>query len=620
MCPSTRTVPASKDSNSTRRKFGSTCWDDHCISHADRRNKYAIGHKSASTGRRGVGGGSGCVDQAPGWDGQVADITRFAIGEIPVVATVTKNVSHGGSPTGDECDKKRASGAVSETMYTLCDGGKSPCGAGNHVIDREALTADAATKIEKRNAAVEIPDVLLSARSPSREDDWTNSPTALRSVLEAEAAAAEEEKEQELEAQEEGEEEADEANEAEQQHGVYFEDSDEDTAAADDDSAEVDGDSAGESTARDATGNLEGHCLATDSGLLESAHDTDDTTSELSCSTSFSVLSAANDDEGSEKQLRAETAINSSGEYSNQARMTASDDDDDISSSHVEHLIQARRRWQLRAIESEYELASIRSLDVRVERGGARAMHPPLALSSKYQDPTRLMQDSGSFSEPPLSEPSVVEEAGFDLDNQSQTTSRIEGAVPTPSFSACVLHDGETISPLGFLDTAGEAQFLRSTSNTIDRFQANEAPYDAASYRKDRSASPVKGDELGGILSDDGQGKGGAYRQLDADYSERGAAGSDNHDIFRDDIDDEEQCRNGTDSNRLRQEIVELKKKLRQAELRHAAAEATAASVLQRARAAELARDVKEIKVGGGYQKSYEVRRETCVFPRRLYL
>eukprot|EP00903_Cladosiphon_okamuranus_P013906 g12934.t1 len=47
----------------------------------------------------------------------------------------------------------------------------------------------------------------------------------------------------------------------------------------------------------------------------------------------------------------------------------------------------------------------------------------------------------------------------------------------------------------------------------------------------------------------------------------------------------------------MSEEIAELRDNLRKAELRHVAAEATAASVLQRARAAELSRDVKEIQI-----------------------
>lgn len=52
-----------------------------------------------------------------------------------------------------------------------------------------------------------------------------------------------------------------------------------------------------------------------------------------------------------------------------------------------------------------------------------------------------------------------------------------------------------------------------------------------------------------------------------------------------------ERCR------RLLEEVVSLKEKLRKAEIRQAAAEATASSVLQRAKAAELSREVKEIQV-----------------------
>lgn len=49
--------------------------------------------------------------------------------------------------------------------------------------------------------------------------------------------------------------------------------------------------------------------------------------------------------------------------------------------------------------------------------------------------------------------------------------------------------------------------------------------------------------------------------------------------------------------NRHQQEIEAVKEDLRKADVRQAAAEATAASVLQRARAAELSREVKEIQV-----------------------
>lgn len=59
-------------------------------------------------------------------------------------------------------------------------------------------------------------------------------------------------------------------------------------------------------------------------------------------------------------------------------------------------------------------------------------------------------------------------------------------------------------------------------------------------------------------------------------------------------------CENSDGRSRqdLEEEIASLKKELKKAELKQATTEATVASLLQRARAAELARDVKEIQVG----------------------
>lgn len=538
-----------------------------------------------SVGRRGVSDGSECVDQAPGWDGQVAGTARLTTGKTPVVATATKNAPRGGSPTGRECDKNQraASGVSTETMTTLCDGGQ------------EALIACTAAGIEKRNATVEIADIRLAARSPSRGDDWSVSQTALLSELEA---AAEEERHHH--------------QQQEQHDGVFSDSSDEDTAAMDGNSAEINSDSAGESTARDATGESQGNSHASINDFLGIAPGSDGTVSELSCSTTLTAPSATDDGDESDEQLRVDncTTSGSSSESPNQARVTSGGgDDDDISTDHIEHLIQARRRWQLRAIESEHELASMRSLHARMERGGARAMQPPSARSSTYQAPTRVMQDSGSFSEPALSETLAVEPE-FEPDDQSQAPSNgVDRAASVSPCSAGVLCDEEKESPLGFSDVASEAQFVRSTSSTSDRLPArNEARYDAASHNNnnDFPAPLVNGDEIGDCYAD-GQGKDGAHRLREAGINrfERGAAGSNDHGTFGggdddsdDDDNDDEKCHNGTGAYRLlQQEIVDLKEKVRKAELRHAAAEATAASVLQRARAAELARDVKEIKV-----------------------
>lgn len=59
-------------------------------------------------------------------------------------------------------------------------------------------------------------------------------------------------------------------------------------------------------------------------------------------------------------------------------------------------------------------------------------------------------------------------------------------------------------------------------------------------------------------------------------------------------------CENsdGRSRQELEEEIASLKEELKKAELKQATTEATVASLLQRARAAELARDVKEIQVG----------------------
>ena len=366
------------------------------------------------------------------------------------------------------------------------------------------------------------------------------------------------------------------------EEGGRSSDDDEDTAAGDYDS----------NGALDRTEHVSGSCAAHDAashdcdvtGSAPRTNDNDnDTISELSCSGIFTISSEVGDELGNGDQGGGGSPHDSSSESPSQSRVASPrDDDDDIDASHVEYLIQERRRWKLRAVESEHELAGFQSLRAQMERrDGGKAVEPRSAGAI-------MLQASGSLSESTVSETSTVE-SGFDADERYryrwQATSGNDR--PPPTASSCSTPTvGEAQEPRGLMDTASDAQFSAAASATSDCNQASGVRYDTDGQRNYRHKLLVDRDEVC-----DEQGQNGDTQQRIV-----GTGDDDYDDIF---CGDTEQSKNGTrtDPLLLLEEIAELKENLRKAELRYAAAEATAASVLQRARAAELSRDVKEIQV-----------------------
>lgn len=421
--------------------------------------------------------------------------------------------------------------------------------AGMPTMASDSRMTETPSNIKEPRSAEHNSDTGLSVR-PLRGDNWTATHGCefWHSVREEEGSAEE--------------------------RGAFFGDDDQDTAAGDYDS----------NGPRDRSGDVSGaahHGTYHESDVRESAPRADDTISELSCSGIFTIPSEVGDEQGNEDQGGGnEGTHDSSSESPNQTRVaTPRDDDDDMGASHVEHLIQERRRWKLRAFESEHELAGFQSLRAQMERrDGGRGVEPRSAGAI-------MLHASGSFSESVVSETSTVE-SGFDLDDRWQTASGNDRA-PSTASSCSTPSVAGVHRPHDFLDTASDAQFSGAASATFDGIPASGVRCDTGGLRNDCHNLLVDCDD-----NCDGQGQNGGTQQQQTDRT-----GDSDYDSFL--CGDSEQGKNGTHTDRLlREEIAELKENLRKAELRHAAAEATAASVLQRARAAELSRDVKEIQVG----------------------
>jgi len=318
--------------------------------------------------------------------------------------------------------------------------------------------------------------------------------------------------------------------------------------------------------------------------LLGSTTGINDTVSELSFSGFHADLGSKGEGHESEDHVNAGDVVHDAWRDSqDQARPATPRDDgdgdsDDIDASHVEHLLQERRRWKLRAFESEHEL---RSLHARMEQkdSTARTVEPRPAPPTETNDSNATPKGPGSFGESMISDLSAAE-SGFELDDRWQATSGSE------SSAAAALGSGLSSSP-----GRGEKRHLLQSLETAET---------AETASEGRSLEAT--DERGSIRS-----PAGGARRFD------GAAGA------KDTRSDRVVCGNcdlrvswgeapgehgANDANQLlRQEVEELKEKLRGTELRHAAAEATAVSVLQRARSAEMSRDVKEI----------QVRKQTCI-------
>ncbi|CAN0545850.1 unnamed protein product, partial [Ectocarpus sp. 12 AP-2014] len=301
------------------------------------------------------------------------------------------------------------------------------------------------------------------------------------------------------------------------------------------------------------------------SELSRGTRGTFDTVSDLSCSGIFAGLSAGGDDQDS--------AQDSSSGSPNLARLVASpsgddQDSDDIEDSHISHLVQDRRRWQLRAFEAEYELASMRSFRAHLDSGGddSRGEGSRPVESAEHQDSCSAITQAPAKSGEQLFSGVPPIEVDHESNGQWHTQAVNESSSLASSCSTGRLSVEATRPVEDVLSAADEAQLLAAGSAESNHFAANRTGCEATSDSNDLSqhvASDDDGGQFLGIVDND-----------------------------------DEQEKNRTGSHRLlREEVVHLKENLRQAELRQAAAEATIASVTQRARAAEVSREVKEIQI-----------------------
>lgn len=491
-------------------------------------------------GRRSTNGVNKCVEQAPGYDGHVPGGIRLAVEETTAAAAANKTRrgrSHG--TTRDECSSTGTSGASATDIST-----KHDVVSGTYLTDNEKPVTDTAAA-SVQNAADQPVDGRLRSRS-SRKDYWSAAHDDTASCSELEEGG-------------EGD--------------LALCDNDDDTAAGDGISIESFGGRGGgwsgsaHDAARDSRAdrreNGEGNLPGTTGGG-------DDTVSELSFSGFHAGLGSIGDSQESEEHLRVDGAAHdSSSESPDQAQpaIPRRNDDDDIDAGHVTHLLDERRRWKLRAFESEHELRSLNaSLERRSTAEEVVGRRP--AAPTKNEDLPATEQEPGSFCESMSSEVSAAE-SGFELDDHRwQTTSESESSPAADSASGSSSSAGRSrgeTRPVEVLEAASQVWGSEPAPEKPDRSPANAAPRldDGAAGANDAcSDRPVSGD--------------GGLRVLCSD--EPGEDGADAH-------------------RRLRREFDQLKEKLRETELRHAAAEATAVSNLQRARAAEMSRDVKEIQV-----------------------
>ncbi|CAM9571693.1 unnamed protein product, partial [Ectocarpus sp. 8 AP-2014] len=245
-------------------------------------------------------------------------------------------------------------------------------------------------------------------------------------------------------------------------------------------------------------------------------------------------------------------------------------DSDDIEDSHITHLVQDRRRWQLRAFEAEYELASMRSFRAHLDSGGddTRGAGSRPVESTEHQVSCSATTQASANSREQLFSGVPPIEVDHESNGQWQTQAVNELSSSASSCSTGRLSVEATRPVEDVLSAADEAQLLAAGSAESNDFAANRTGCEATSDSNDLSQHVGSGDDGG-------------------------------HGRFLGVVDnDDEQEKNRTGSHRLlREEIVHFKENLRQAELRQAAAEATIASVTQRARAAEVSREVKEIQI-----------------------
>ncbi|CAM9116113.1 unnamed protein product, partial [Scytosiphon promiscuus] len=350
-------------------------------------------------------------------------------------------------------------------------------------------------------------------------------------------------------------------------------DSDEDTAAGDN-SHETSGggDSKGVDDGRhDAAGSLQRGVPGDGGNLPRFAPETNDTVSDLSCSDAFAGNGDA--DDGLKNTLCPvddEGIHDSSSESPNQfCSPNSRSDDDDMSVSHISHLIQERRQWKLRALEAEHELSSAQSRRAHGEiRGGDDAVAVVALPAEDAEDedsppgPTQVFTSARHLFSSDVS----ALGSSFEFDSRLSTVS--DGRISTAASPCSIDRPCADVGPssLNPLDTVVNGQLSASTSRVVGRVPAVTGRYGAEGltiHRCDTNTSEDKDDD-DGFCHDAAGGK---------------------------------RCGNGSAILCHQQkEIFALKEELRKAELRNAAAEATAASAMQRARAAEITRDVKEIQ------------------------
>ncbi|CAM9527569.1 unnamed protein product [Ectocarpus fasciculatus] len=449
-------------------------------------------------------------------------------------AAITNKPHRGSSTTSRESTNKGGSGASTETLSTR--GNRSESDVLGTPLVRENVFLDTGSASLQNESRTAIPSTARSLSSPPLGgDDWFARPA-------------------------QGDQEVHSQLEREEDEAVQYNDDD---TAADGNSTKTDG--GGTCTEHSSPYSSRAGHDSHGSDLSRSTRGTFDTVSDLSCSGIFPGLSAVGDQE---------SAQDSSSVSPNLARLAASpggdgQDSDDIEDSHITHLVQDRRRWQLRAFEAEYELASMRSFRAHLDSGGdeTRGEGSRPLESTEHQDSCSATTQAPANSKEQLF--SGVPPIEVDHESNGQWLSQ---TVDQPSSSASSSSTGRPSveaprSVVGVLSAANGTQVLEAGSAQSNHFAANRIGCETTSDSNDLSQH---------VGSDDDGGHGKFLGVVD---------------------NDDEQENNRTGSHcLLREEITHLKENLRQAELREAAAEATIASVTQRARAAEVSREVKEIQ------------------------
>ncbi|CAM9417711.1 unnamed protein product [Ectocarpus sp. 6 AP-2014] len=474
-----------------------------------------------------TGGGKGYHDKKP----KDARGTR----SFPDAA-ITNQQHRGSSSSSSESTNKGGSGASTETLSTHGNGSESDV-LGTRLV-RNKLFPDTGTASLKSESRTAIQSTGGSLSPPSRcGEDWSPRPAQDDQVVHSQL-------------------------EKEKEEAVEFHDDD---TAADGNSTKTDG--SGSRTAHSSHYESKADHDVNGSELSRSTRGTFDTVSDLSCSGIFAGLRAAGDDQ--------ESAQYSSSGSPDLARLAASpsgddEDSDDIEESHITHLVQDRRRWQLRAFEAEYELASMRSFRAHLDSGGddTRGAGSRPIESTEHQDSYSATTQASANSREQLFSGVPPIEVDHESDGQWKTQAVNESSSLASSCSTGRLSVDATRPVKDVLSAADEARLLGEGSAESNHFAANRTGCEATS---DSNHVPQHVD------SDDDGGHGNFLGVVD---------------------NDDEQEKNRTGSYRLlREETVQLKENLHQAELRQAAAEATIASVTQRARAAEVSREVKEIQI-----------------------